>query len=100
MTELDFDKLEELQAELQGTVTPLQWAYIEENSGLTEHPLVIQYYLEDRKLVSDSGDWDVPEDLRTAFREQNSDVDVALVYWRGYEPKTGQGEMALMQLVD
>ena len=95
---LDFDKLEELQSALQGTLTPLQWDYIQDNSGLTEHPQLIRFFLEDRKMVSDSGYWDVPDDLRIAFREQRPDVDAALVYWRGYEPKTMQGERTLASL--
>ena len=98
---VDYEKLEILKAEFKETITDKQWQYIEENSGLTEHPELIQGYLKDRDYLADSGFWDIPKedrDSREAFRQTTPNIDSILVVWWGREPVTAAAERLLASM--
>ena len=48
---LDYDVLEEIEAKLREDWTPEQEEYVDLNTGLTDHPALIQEFLEDREKV-------------------------------------------------
>ena len=92
---LDFDRLERRHGLLKRRWTPAQRIYVIRNTGLAEHPPLVQEFLAARRAISQSGYWDLPAGSdRTHFRERHPDVDVALVKWYGYEPRSPAGERA------
>jgi hypothetical protein len=68
-TQLDFDMLDEELAELEAKWTPAQSAYVDSETGRTEHPPVIQDYLRDR-------DSENVKDYRFGEREAAKDAGI------------------------
>ena len=68
-TQLDFDVLDEELAELEAKWTPAQSAYVDSETGRSEHPPVIQDYLRDR-------DSENVKDYRFGAREAAKDAGI------------------------
>uniref|UniRef100_A0A6M3J3A2 Large polyvalent protein associated domain-containing protein n=1 Tax=viral metagenome TaxID=1070528 RepID=A0A6M3J3A2_9ZZZZ len=123
---LDWNLLDKIMAGLNSGWTPEQKSYIEENTGLREHPPLIAEYRKDMELLADY--WNVPEndvksgprslmqvaresgtgkaplrsqaDTRIAMRKADPAIDAALVRWYGYKPvnSTAVATKSLMQV--
>ena len=87
---LDFDRLDSILDSLNRRWTPAQKKHVEENTGLAEHPPEIQEFIRARQALRPY--WEAAEGPeRNMMRLERPDIDVALVRWYGYQPRTLQG---------
>lgn len=101
---LDFDIVDEILSELREEWTPEQEEYVDLNTGLTEHPALIQQFLEDRETIRDYlfatrdaarlygmdklyREWRVSQD-QTAFLEMPLNFKLNLPFRRAERDKT------------
>ena len=84
--EVNWDLIEQWTVYYNKQWTPEQRMYVERNTGLADHPSLIEEY---RQAIKDLKPyWETDTDLRMAYRRANPEIDQLLLRWYGYKPAT------------
>jgi len=88
---IDWDIVDALNAYYDKQWTPEQKRYVERNTGLADHPPLIEEYRQVIKKLKPY--WETDLDKRMAFRKANPEIDAVLVRWYGYKSQTGKAPL-------
>ena len=84
---VDWDTVDELTAYYERIWTSEQKQFVERNTGLADHPPLIEEYRQVVKKLKPY--WETQPDFRMAFRKMRPEIDALLVRWYGYKPVGG-----------
>lgn len=82
--ETDYDRREVMIAELQQRVGENVWAYIERNTGLSEHDPRLQDFIDTRKQLGETGLWDIPDAIWDTVKNTSHPIGEELKKYDSY----------------
>ena len=96
---IDWDKQDALELALRKKWTLAQEAFVDRNVGLMEWGPLFDVYEQQRRALSESGFWDVPQEKKDQFLANNPGIESSLLIW-GYRTTPSSLEAAVQLEAD